>query len=168
MADPLERIVELKQSRQAHYAMADWTVQTDHLTLPEVCREVLRGRQYWLRSHLAGEAAADDPDHACDVVTATEHYPVFAGWGLLDSLGRRARDAGLSGNAWVVADASVFSLYGRDRYEQSAARRGSECRASPLPRGRRARPRTRHLVSMTGWWMGVRRGGTWWWRLAEG
>lgn len=113
MADPLERIVELKQSRQAHYAMADWTVQTDHLTLPEVCREVLRGRQYWLRSHLAGEAAADDPDHACDVVTATEHYPVFAGWGLLDSLGRRARDAGLSGNAWVVADASVFSLYGQ-------------------------------------------------------
>ena len=112
MADPLERILELKQSRQAYYAMADWTVQTDHLTPSEVCEEVLRGRQYWLRSHLAGEAEGDELDHACDVVTATDHYPVFAGWGLLGSLGQRARDEGLSGRAWVVADASVLSLYG--------------------------------------------------------
>ncbi len=110
MADPLERIVELKQSRQALYAIADWTVQTDHLTLVEVCQEVLRGRRFWLRSHVAG--AADDLDHACDVVTATEQYPVFAGWGLLDSLGRRAREAGVSGNAWLVADSTVLSLYG--------------------------------------------------------
>lgn len=112
MADPLERIVELKQSRQACYAMADWTVQTDHLTPPEVCREVLRGRLYWLRSHVAGEQAGDGPDHACDVVTATAHYPVFVGWGLLDSLGRRAREVGLDGDAWLVADGSVLPLYG--------------------------------------------------------
>lgn len=111
MADPLERIVELKQSRQAFYAIADWTVQTDHLTLVEVCQEVLRGRRYWLRSHVAG-TGADDADHACDVVTATEQYPVFAGWGLLDSLGRRAREAGVSGDAWLVADSTVLSLYG--------------------------------------------------------
>jgi 3-dehydroquinate synthase len=46
------------------------------------------------------------------VVTATERYPIFVGWGLLRSLGERVRQAGLSGNAYVVADASVFSLYG--------------------------------------------------------
>lgn len=112
MADPMERIVELKQSRQAYYAMADWTVQTDHLTLPEVCQEVIRGRHYWLRSHEAVEAAKYDEDHVCDVVTATERYPVFVGWGLLRSLGERLKEAGSGGNAFVVADASVFSLYG--------------------------------------------------------
>ncbi len=111
MADPMERIVELKQSRQAFYAMADWTVQTDHLTLTEVSQEVLRGRRYWLRSHVVG-APPDEIDHACDVVTATEQYPVFAGWGLLSGLGRRMREAGVSGNAWLVADSTVFSLYG--------------------------------------------------------
>jgi len=87
MADPMERIVELKQSRQAYYAMADWTVQTDHLTLPEVCQEVIRGRHYWLRSHQANDAASYDQDHVCDVVTAKEHYPIYVGWGLVSSLG---------------------------------------------------------------------------------
>ena len=112
MADPMERIVELKQSRQAYYAMADWTVQTDHLTLAETCQEVVRGRHYWLRSHQSSGAPGYDQDHVCDVVTATERYPIFVGWGLLRSLGERVRQAGLSGNAYVVADASVFSLYG--------------------------------------------------------
>ncbi len=110
MADPLERIVELKQARQALYAMADWTVQTDHLTLAEVCQEVLRGRQYWLRSHVATQSGGGD--RAAEVVTATAHYSVVAGWGILGSLGRRAREAGASGNAWLVADSTVFSLYG--------------------------------------------------------
>jgi len=112
MADPMERIVELKQSRQAYYAMADWTVQTDHLTLPEVCQEVIRGRHYWLRSHQASDASSYDQDHVCDVVTATERYPIFVGWGVLRSLGEKVGQAGLSGNAYVVADAAVFSLYG--------------------------------------------------------
>jgi shikimate kinase/3-dehydroquinate synthase len=112
MSDPMERIVELKQSRQAYYAMADWTVQTDHLTLPEVCHEVVRGRHYWLRTHEVSESPKYDEDHVCDVVTATERYPVFVGWGLLRVLGQRVKEAGLSGNAYVVADASVFSLYG--------------------------------------------------------
>jgi shikimate kinase/3-dehydroquinate synthase len=112
MADPMERIVELKQSRQAHYAMADWTVQTDHLTLAEVCQEVIRGRHYWLRSHQASDVSSYDQDHVCDVVTATERYPVLVGWGLLRSLGEKVRQAGLGGNAYVIADASVLSLYG--------------------------------------------------------
>ena len=112
MADPMERIVELKQSRQAYYAMADWTVQTDHLTLPEVCQEVIRGRHYWLRSHQGSDGPGYDEDHVCDVVTATQSYPVFVGWGLLRSLGERMKKAGIGGNAYVVADASVFSLYG--------------------------------------------------------
>ena len=112
MADPMERIVELKQSRQSHYAMADWTVQTDHLTLPEVCQEVIRGRHYWLRSHQSSDGLSYDQDHVCDVVTATERYPIIVGWGLLRSLGERMRQAGLSGNAYVVADAAVFSIYG--------------------------------------------------------
>ena len=112
MGDPMERIVELKQSRQAYYAMADWTVQTDHLTLAETCQEVVRGRHSWLRSHQVSDVPSYDQDHVCDVVTTTERYPIYVGWGLLSSLGERVRQAGLSGNAYVVADATVFSLYG--------------------------------------------------------
>ena len=134
MADPMERIVELKQSRQGYYAMADWTVQTDHLTLPEVCREVIRGRHYWLRSHQASDAASYDQDHVCDVVTATERYPIFVGWGLLRSLGERVRQAGLSGNAYVVADASVLSLYG-DMVMTSLREAGFGVQSSAVPPG---------------------------------
>ncbi len=38
---PLDRIRALKQSRQAAYALADWTVHTDHLTTQEVADEVV-------------------------------------------------------------------------------------------------------------------------------
>lgn len=134
MADPMERIVELKKSRQAHYAIADWTVQTDYLTLSEVCREVVRGRHYWLRAYQSSEAPRFEDDHVCDVVTATERYPIYVGWGLLTSLGRKARESGLSGNAYVVADASVFSLYG-ETVMNSLRKAGFNARSFAVPAG---------------------------------
>ena len=39
--EPLERIKELKASRQAHYAVAHQTVQTDDLTVEQVARAVV-------------------------------------------------------------------------------------------------------------------------------
>jgi len=41
-ADPLDRIRSLKQSRQAVYVLADWTVHTDRLGPEQVAAEVLR------------------------------------------------------------------------------------------------------------------------------
>ncbi len=40
---PLERIRQLKASRQPYYANADWTIHTDNLSVTEVAEEVIRG-----------------------------------------------------------------------------------------------------------------------------
>lgn len=41
-ADPLEKLRALKQSRQAVYALADWTVHTDRLSAEQVAAEIVR------------------------------------------------------------------------------------------------------------------------------
>jgi len=46
------------------------------------------------------------------VETATEIYPIFVGYGLLDKLGEKMRQAALSGTATIISDENVFSLYG--------------------------------------------------------
>jgi len=76
----MERIVDLKQSRQAYYAMADWTVQTDHLTLPK-CARKSSGAGTTARSLQAGDVPSYDKELVCDVVTATERYPSLWGGG---------------------------------------------------------------------------------------
>lgn len=42
--DPLERLRALKESRQAAYALSDWTVHTDRLDPGQVAAEVIRAR----------------------------------------------------------------------------------------------------------------------------
>ena len=108
--DPQQRIKYLKEYRQPYYTIADWTVHTDNLSLEEVCQEVIRGWQYWSRAH-PGSALCRD-DMVTEVITATQRYPVFVGWGLLENLGRQMRQSGLSGSAYVLSDETVFSLYG--------------------------------------------------------
>ena len=50
-ADPLARITALKASRQAAYAIADWTVNTDGLTTEDVAAEAERGAEAgWQRA----------------------------------------------------------------------------------------------------------------------
>ena len=153
---PLERIRELKASRQSHYARADWTIHTDRLTIDEVAQEVVRawrlfgtsdftdntgndtptgegapgliaGHEMAKQSHdqrrarLPRSARNDmrkadrrdsDKDIACVVQTATQRYPVFVGYALLDKLGEKMKHAGLSGTATIISDENVFSLYG--------------------------------------------------------
>lgn len=110
--DPLERIHRLKEYRQPYYAIADWTVHTDNLTLSEVCQEVVRGWYYWNRAHQDYTPRRQKDDLACEVVTATEHYPVFVGWGLLYNLGEKVSQAGLSGTAYLISDETVSFIYG--------------------------------------------------------
>jgi shikimate kinase/3-dehydroquinate synthase len=108
--NPLERIRQLKASRQSHYARADWTIHTDSLSVNEVAEEVIRASKL-LRHHTPRNDR--DKDVACIVETATQSYPVFVGYGLLDKLGEKMKKAALSGSATIISDENVFSFYGK-------------------------------------------------------
>jgi 3-dehydroquinate synthase len=107
--NPLERIKQLKTKRQSYYAIADWTVHTDNLTVDEVSQEITKGWQYANRHRHKQSVEAD---LACRVQTPTAEYPVFVGWGMLDKLGEKMKQAGLSGTANIISDEIVYSIYG--------------------------------------------------------
>ena len=109
--NPLERIRQLKAYRQLYYAIADWTVYTDNLTLKEVSQEVIKGYRHVSRHHSNGNQSTE-ADLACKVETDTTSYPVFVGRGILDKLGEKMKRAGLSGTANIISDEIVFSIYG--------------------------------------------------------
>ncbi|MEA1872635.1 MAG: shikimate kinase, partial [Chloroflexota bacterium] len=121
--NPLERIRQLKATRQPYYAKADWTIHTDGLSIGEVAEEVIRAWRLLRLAHphlnplpsrerkLGSQLKAND-DVACLVETETQSYPVFVGYGLLDKLGEKMKQAALSGTATVISDENVFSLYG--------------------------------------------------------
>jgi len=107
-ADPLSRIIQLKASRQAYYAIADRAVYSDNLTVEETVEGVISGFEQ-VRAQSKDAAKQTTP---FIVSTATESYPVFVGWGLLDDLGRRMLQCGLSGSAKIISDDNVFSNHG--------------------------------------------------------
>jgi len=110
--NPLERIRQLKASRQPYYAKADWTIHTDGLTINEVAEEVVRAWGLLSRANSRPVSASDDKDIACWVKTETQSYPIFVGYGLLDKLGGKMKQAGLSGTTIIISDENVFSFYG--------------------------------------------------------
>ncbi len=112
--DPLGRITELKASRQVCYADCDWSVHTDHLSEEDVASEVIRGWRIVVRDQAQ---PSSEQETAAVVTTATESYPIFVGWGLLDRLGQRMRASGLDGIAYIISEDQVYPLYG----EQAAA-----------------------------------------------
>ena len=54
-----------------------------------------------------------DPDLAAQVQHSGGSYPIVAGWGIIDSLGRRLEDLGISSPAYIITDSNVMNLYGR-------------------------------------------------------
>ena len=119
VAKPLDRISKLKAKRLPYYAIAQWTVHTDALTPEEVCREVVRGWQYVTRqapaanaAHLPAAGAAYSNDYVARVQTVNGTYPVFIGWGILDTLGSRIKEIGISGSVVVISDETVYSFHG--------------------------------------------------------
>ena len=121
--NPLERIKQLKASRQSYYANVDWTVHTDNLNISQVAEEVIRASRLLRLAHphlnplpsrerkLGVQLKAND-DLTCLVETATQSYPVFVGYGLLDKLCEKMEKAALSGTATIISDENVFLLYG--------------------------------------------------------
>lgn len=110
--NPLEQIRQLKASRQPYYAKADWTINTDGLSISEVAKEVIRASRLLRRTDSCQLSTSNDKDVACMVETATQSYPIFVGYGLLDKLGEKMKQAALSGTATIISDENVFSLYG--------------------------------------------------------
>lgn len=163
--NPLERIRQLKASRQPCYAKADWTIHTDNLRIGEVAAEVIRawrslgsasddtpiviarhgmpkqsqeysapGLPRCARNDTRKTARRDsDKDTACLVETATQSYPVFVGYGLLDKLGKKMKQAALSGKVTIVSDENVFSFYGSrvEKILKSAGFAASSCLVPP-------------------------------------
>jgi shikimate kinase/3-dehydroquinate synthase len=129
--NPLERIRQLKASRQAHYAKADWTIHTDNLGIGEVTEEVVRAWRL-LRRNAPGNGS--DKDIACVVETATQSCPVFVGYGLLDRLGQKMTQAGLCGGVTIISDENVFSLYG-DKVKNTLKDAGFAVKSFVVPPG---------------------------------
>ncbi|OGN96666.1 MAG: 3-dehydroquinate synthase [Chloroflexi bacterium RBG_13_51_36] len=143
--DPLERIRQLKASRQPHYAKADWTIHTDDLSIDEVAEEVVRAWRLLSGTHphpnplpsrerKSGSRLKANDDVACVVQTKTQSYPVFVGYGLLNKLGEKMKQAGLSGTATIISDENVFSIYG-DTVERILKEAGFAVNSSVMPPG---------------------------------
>jgi 3-dehydroquinate synthase len=83
-----------------------------NLSIDQVAEEVIRA---WtlLGGGYSCQLSAVSGDLACWVETATRSYPVLVGYGLLDRLGEKIREAGLSGTAIIISDENVFPLYGQ-------------------------------------------------------
>jgi shikimate kinase/3-dehydroquinate synthase len=129
--NPLERIRQLKASRQAHYARADWTIHTDNLSVGEVAEEVIRA---WRLPGRHAPGNDNDKDIACVVETATQRHPVFIAYGLLDKLGQKMKQAGLSGGVTIISDENVSSLYG-DKVESILKDGGFAVNSFVMPPG---------------------------------
>jgi 3-dehydroquinate synthase len=111
--NPLKRIKQLKASRQPYYANVDWTIHTDNLNISQVAEEVIRGIRNFAEFASPSARRDIDEDLACLVETATQSYPIFVGYDLLDKLGENMKQTALSGTTTVISDENVFSLYGR-------------------------------------------------------
>ena len=113
--DPLQRIRELKSTRQPLYAIADWTVHTDDLTPEEAIEEIVRGARYAARRLSAGRmleaappsASEEDVTLVSTVKTPTASYPIYGGGGILPQLGGYMRKAGLKGKVGLIADENL-------------------------------------------------------------
>jgi shikimate kinase/3-dehydroquinate synthase len=126
--NPLERIRQLKAQRQPYYDDVDLVINTDDLSIDDVAEEVVKGwrllraarndkgaagnsREKTDREKAkAGNDVADDV--ACWVKTATQTYPIFVGYGLLDRLGEKLKKVSSSRVAIVISDGNVSRFYG--------------------------------------------------------
>ena len=129
--NPLERIESLKQERQWAYALAQWTVPTDALSVEQVAQEILRAWRRFGPPLMAG----DDPHLAATVVTEGGSYPVTVGWDILEQqIGKRMVAAGLQGRAYVICDQNVIHPYGR-MVQRSLHKAGIEAHLFLFPPG---------------------------------
>jgi shikimate kinase / 3-dehydroquinate synthase len=129
--DPMERIESLKRERQWAYALAEWTVNTDGLSVEQAAHEVTRAwRRVGRKSTLVG-----DPLVAATVTVETGVYQVVVGWDILEAqLGERLLAAGVTGRAFIICDSNVVHPYGRAA-QRSIHKAGLEVGLFTFPAG---------------------------------
>ena len=147
--NPLERIRQLKARRQPYYDDVDLVINTDDLSISEVAGKVIRawgllcGVYPERDSSVASLPQNDkkrkayndvDKDVACWVETATQRYPIFVGYGLLDKLGEELKKVTSSHVAIVISDENVSRLYG-DRVEEVLRNAGFAVNSFVVPPG---------------------------------
>ena len=135
---PRQRIDRVKEARQPAYALAHWTVHTDSLTVEEAAREVIRAWDV-MASRLFPKVASQSIQGNDDTLAAVVHSsagpcPVYAGWGLMETLGQRCQDAGLNTTAYIITDETVSHLHGR-RAQQSLEGAGISTHTLSVPAG---------------------------------
>ena len=148
-ANPLERIRQLKARRQPYYDDVDLVINTDDLSISEVAGKVIRawgllcGVYPERDSSVASLPQNDkkrkayndvDKDVACWVETATQRYPIFVGYGLLDKLGEELKKVTSSHVAIVISDENVSRLYG-DKVEKLLRNAGFAVNSFIVPPG---------------------------------
>jgi shikimate kinase/3-dehydroquinate synthase len=141
--NPLERIRQLKALRQPYYDDVDLVINTDGLSISAAAGGVVKGWRL-LRSarndkgkarNSGGRTRNDvDKDVACWVETATQRYPIFVGYGLLDKLGEELKKVTSSRVAIVISDENVSRLYG-DRVEKVLRNAGFAVNSFIVPPG---------------------------------
>ena len=90
-------------------------MHTDPLTIDEVAAECVRGFEIvgQSRRRKAGAGYGVPRGESYEVSTSSARYSGYVGWGIIPSLGWRMKEAGLGGTAHVIADSTVFDLYGQ-------------------------------------------------------
>ena len=91
----------------------------------------MRGWRYANRKHNTGLTV---DGLVFEVETSAGHYPIYVGWGILDKLGDRMSQSGLSGTANIISDETVFSIYG-SRVEASLKKNGYNVNCCLVPPG---------------------------------
>lgn len=132
VADPLERITELKAQRQAYYAIAHHTITTDNLSVDEVAEETVRA---WKK---LGQTERACLTPAAEVRGERGSYPIFVGWDCLNNLGSVMKQAGLSHRAMLISDETVLARYG-ERVASMLKSEGFEVCALAVPPGEPAK-----------------------------
>ena len=79
-----------------------------------------------------------DRNLAAVVTHSGGSYPILVGWGLLDELGERLLELGLTGTVYIISDDKVFPLYGR-RVQASLQRSNIEAHCFTLPAGEQSK-----------------------------
>ncbi len=117
--DARARLAAQLEARRALYELADAAVVADSRSPENVAAEVVR---LWREAGPAGASGRmalagpppSEPGVAAVVRTQSEgaSYPVVVRRGAMASLGRACREAGLTGRAFILTDATVGPLYG--------------------------------------------------------
>ena len=116
-SDPLARIRSLKTERQFNYTLARWTVHTDSLTPAQAAEEVIRGWNI-ISEQATTESDWQSDDLAAIVRTSSGDYPLWVGWGIMDSLAERVTQTMPTPSvAYIITDEGV---YGQARRAQSS------------------------------------------------